>query len=369
MTTMDIENNLKYGLTRSHFSKVSYLHNEVKNQKQYHVEFSTADLYIHSPAAVDNQSEISNQNICVEKNDLIENKDTYICDVTTERSISKFERNEQRETIRDQGVATVAHSYNVDCVHDDVADVSIHKVTTFESKFEEQNAESNHKNENDEDGDDEMSSCELDVTGENESNDECEQSYESEDMIIFSESESEDAYQFPHYTNQLNNEGFESDLSSCYEDKEMVIQIDDNKVVYENFKEGSSNVFTSDNKVSACSKELRNESWSLHDGHSKQENQENIFMDTIYMIKEIESASSFDSEFSSYAESLHEHEMGSGFKIYTNALYDQYSDGDHPVFFQNIQKGSFHGVINPFFEKDTEFSDLEDELNGDTLSY
>ena len=54
MTAMDIENNLKYGLTRSHFSKVSCLHNEEKNQEPYHVEYSNTYQCIRSPIVVDN---------------------------------------------------------------------------------------------------------------------------------------------------------------------------------------------------------------------------------------------------------------------------------------------------------------------------
>lgn len=64
-----------------------------------------------------------------------------------------------------------------------------------------------------------MSSCESDAMRENESNDGSEHEYESEDMIVFSESESENASQFSHYTNQLTGEGFESDFSSNYEEK------------------------------------------------------------------------------------------------------------------------------------------------------
>ena len=51
---MDIENNLKYGLTRSHFSKGACLHDEVKNQEQYHVQYSNIDQCILSPTIVDN---------------------------------------------------------------------------------------------------------------------------------------------------------------------------------------------------------------------------------------------------------------------------------------------------------------------------
>ena len=54
MTARDIENNLKYGLTRSDFSKGACLHDEIKNKEQYHVEYSNIDRCIHSVAIVDN---------------------------------------------------------------------------------------------------------------------------------------------------------------------------------------------------------------------------------------------------------------------------------------------------------------------------
>ena len=61
--------------------------------------------------------------------------------------------------------------------------------------------------------------------------------------------------------------------------------------------------------------------------------------------------------------------MGSEFKMYTNALYDEDIDDDQPIFCQNVQGGSLHGVINPLFEEDMEVLDLvELDANGDTLS-
>ena len=127
---------------------------------------------------------------------------------------------------------------------------------------------------------------------------------------------------------------------------------------------------TLDNKVAACSEGFRNESWSIHNGYPKQNNEENVIMDNICLVGEIESESSSSSDFSSYVESLHEDEMGNEFKVYTNSLYDEDCDDDQPTFFQNVQRGSLHGVINPLFEDDMEVSDLvEDDINCDTQSY
>lgn len=70
--------------------------------------------------------------MCVENNEPIENKDTYIFDLTTTRYILDFDRNEPCDDIIDQGVATVSNSYSVDFVHDDIANVSRHEVALSE---------------------------------------------------------------------------------------------------------------------------------------------------------------------------------------------------------------------------------------------
>ena len=62
--------------------------------------------------------------------------------------------------------------------------------------------------------------------------------------------------------------------------------------------------------------------------------------------------------------------MGSEFKVYTNALYDEGCHDQQPIFFPNVQRGSLHGIINPFFEEDLEVLDLVGlDANGDMLSY
>lgn len=126
-----------------------------------------------------------------------------------------------------------------------------------------------------------MSSCELDAIGEKESIDGSEHEYESVDLIYFSESESENASQSFHDTTQLIDEEFESDFSFGYEDKEMVNPTDDNELKCEDLKERLSSVFTLENKVSACSEGLRNESGSIHNDYPKLDNEENVIMDSI----------------------------------------------------------------------------------------
>ena len=65
--------------------------------------------------------------MCVEKNEAIENKDTYICDVTIVGYASEFDR-------YDQEMATTSNSYNVAYAHDQVADVFRHEDVTNESQ-------------------------------------------------------------------------------------------------------------------------------------------------------------------------------------------------------------------------------------------
>jgi hypothetical protein len=173
-----------------------------------------------------------------------------------------------------------------------------------------------------------------------------------------------------HYTNQLANEKFENDFFSNYEDKEMLNPIEVNEFEYEDFKEGLLSISTLDSRFVACSEGFRNDSWYIRNGYPKQDNEENVIMDTICLVEEIENESSYSFHFSSYFESLHEDEVGSDFKVYTKVLYDEGCDDEHPIFCPNDQRGSLHGIINPLFEEDLEGSGLvELHANGDTLSY
>lgn len=212
-----------------------------------------------------------------------------------------------------------------------------------------------------------MCSYESDADWEEESNDDSEHSYEGKGMTFSFESEKEIVSQCLYHTNYLVNEDVKSDLSSNYEDNEMLSPVNVND--FEDFSEVVSSVSTSDNRVPVYSERSRSESLSLFNGYPKHDNEEKIFLDTICMVEVMESESSSDSDFSSYAESLHEDDTSSSFKIYTNALYDQDFNDEQPVFCQNFQRGSLHWVINPLFEvEDVEVSDLENEFNADTLS-
>ena len=119
MTTRDIENNLRYGLIRGHFSKNDFRYNVFERKDEHTIDTLIQNQNINTPTVMCNRIEFSNQNMCVERNEPIANKDTYICDVRAVRYILDCDRNEQCNAIINQGLATSTNSYNADCVHDD----------------------------------------------------------------------------------------------------------------------------------------------------------------------------------------------------------------------------------------------------------
>ena len=147
-----------------------------------------------------------------------------------------------------------------------------------------------------------------------------------------------------------------SDVSSRYEDKKMLSPVNESK--FEDSNEELSNAFISENKDRTYSEVFRNESQSVCNGYPKQADEEDVTIDTICLVEEIEKDSSYSSDFSSHVESFHEDRVGSEFKVYNNALYDDACEDEQPMFCPNVQRGSLHGVINPLFEVDMEVSDL-----------
>lgn len=109
-------------------------YNVYERKVQHSVDASISNKNINTPTVMYNQIEISNQDMCVEKNESIANKDTYVHDVTTVRCISDFDSNEKCDDIIDQGLATVASSCNADYINDDVSNVSRHEVATSRSQ-------------------------------------------------------------------------------------------------------------------------------------------------------------------------------------------------------------------------------------------
>lgn len=92
-------------------------------------------------------------------------------------------------------------------------------------------------------------------------------------------------------------------------------------------------------------------------------------MNVICLIGEIENESSCSSNFASYVQSFHDNGTISKFKVFTNALYDDYFYNEQPILFPNVYKGVLHGIINLLFEECIDGSDLSGfDLNDDTLS-
>ena len=92
MTTRDIENNLKYRLTRGHFAMNDCQYNGHERKFEHGVDIVIPNKNINTSVVMNNQIEILNQNRCVEKNESIANRDTYVHDVTTVSNISDFDR-------------------------------------------------------------------------------------------------------------------------------------------------------------------------------------------------------------------------------------------------------------------------------------
>lgn len=121
VTARNIENKLKYGLMRGHFSMNDCQYNVFERKDEHSVDTFVPNQNINTPAISLNQIGISNQIVCVEKNEFIVNQATYVPDVTAVRGISYFDRNEKCVDIVDQGLATLVSSCNTDYVHNDVA--------------------------------------------------------------------------------------------------------------------------------------------------------------------------------------------------------------------------------------------------------
>ena len=163
----------------------------------------------------------------------------------------------------------------------------------FQSQSNDLNAEGEYSSDEDEGNFVDPSSYESDATWEEESDDESEFFHESEGMVSCLKSKNDNASQFLYYTNQFGYEDFESDLSSRFEDKEMVDQIDANEFEHEVLSERVSKGFTSDNEVVAYGKRFSDESWSIYSGHPKQGNEDDAIIDTICALGEKESKSLF----------------------------------------------------------------------------
>ena len=65
MTARNIENNLKYGLIRGHFSTNDCRYNGYEKKFEHSVDILIPNQNINTPVVKCNQIEISNQSVCV----------------------------------------------------------------------------------------------------------------------------------------------------------------------------------------------------------------------------------------------------------------------------------------------------------------
>lgn len=155
------------------------------------------------------------------------------------------------------------------------------------------------------------------------------------------------------YTSHLEFEICEERLSTQCEDKGFICKNGFPNCVEECLEDASSdNQHTSDSKInySAPIGNINIDLFARHLSYLDEENDNRIDLISICSIDGVDVESSYSSDFSSHANNLHKNEMGSGFKVYTNALYDEDLDDDQIMFCQDVQQGSLHGVINPLFE-------------------
>lgn len=216
------------------------------------------------------------------------------------------------------------------------------------------------------------STCESDANWEEESNDGSEYSNVSKGMSSISKSESEGPVQ--SYTGQLDVESCE-ELSTQYEDKEIVYKDRLPNFVDECLEnECNDNQHTNDSKVDALAPigKINNDRIIRHLNHLHDDNENNFDSYYACFVNEVNDVSLNDDSDSpsSHDQSVLDSGVRSGFKVYTNALYGEDPDDDQLMFFQDVQQGSLHGVINPLFEENSEFSNLvELGINDDELSY
>lgn len=315
---------------------------------------------------------------------------THVCD-----SITTYDRVSSLDKFYMQDINSIIHSPN-DLHY--VENIMNHEIERYSSQYEDKEAESYaSSNEGEvsnlmyyeeascEDNEESCyssqeedsdrtwsSSCESDANWEEESNDGSEYSYERKGMSSFSKPKSEVPFQ--SYTSQVDAESCEDDLSIQYEEKEIIHNDKLPNCVDECLEDicSSNQQCTNDSEVNVSAPFGKiNDNWyARHLNYLHEDNDRNFDLYSICFVDGVDVESSYSSDFSSHAEILHEDEMGSELKVYTNTLHNEDCDDDQPISCQSVQKASLHGVISPVFEEDMECLDLvEDCLNDDTLSY
>lgn len=135
--------------------------------------------------------------------------------------------------------------------------------------------------------------------------------------------------------NQFEVENFEEELSTQYEDKEIVYKDELPSCVDECHEAACScnQQYISDFKTNASTPidKLKNDWWSSHMNHLSEDNASNIDLYSTCLIDEMDVVSSCidDSKFSSsHSESIHDSDVRNGFKVFTNLLYGEEFDVD-----------------------------------------
>ena len=82
MTTIEIENNLKYGLTRSHFARNVFQYNVFERKDEGGVDASISNQLINTPIVIFNQVENLDLDVCMEKVSSVANDVTHVLDAT-----------------------------------------------------------------------------------------------------------------------------------------------------------------------------------------------------------------------------------------------------------------------------------------------
>lgn len=121
-------------------------------------------------------------------------------------------------------------------------------------------------------------------------------------------------------------------MSSKFEDKEMVDQFDANGSKHGVFSERLLKGFMLDNEVASYGNGFSDESCPIHRGNPKLGNEGDVIIDTIHVVDEEESKSSYDSKFLSYATSFYDNTLGNGFKVFDNISYGDDLDDRQPLF-------------------------------------
>lgn len=137
---------------------------------------------------------------------------------------------------------------------------------------------------------------------------------------------------------QLKVERDEEELSTQFKDKQIIYKDGLHNCVDECLENKcSSNKHTNDPKINALVPigKIDDNRFTRHLNHLKGDNESNF--DSYYAcfidgVNDVSSNDDSDSS-SSHDESVLENGVRSGFKVYTNALYDEDLDDDRPIFF------------------------------------